>query len=135
MPFFNTSRFTFERLKGDPNHIAANLTNFIKGFSSRAREIIEHFGFEEHIAKLDKADRLFLVVSKFCEIDLHPDKVLNIEMGYIFEDLVRRFNATPVVIDAFSQRVPIVWSGQNLDNRVADGLDGTGRAGHDPNTN
>jgi type I restriction enzyme M protein len=90
--FHNTSLFTFEKLKGDPNNIAANLTHFIKSFSSRAREIIEHFGFEEHIAKLDKADRLFLLVSKFCEIDLHPDKVPNIEMGYIFEELIRRFN-------------------------------------------
>ncbi|MBI2059372.1 MAG: SAM-dependent DNA methyltransferase [Nitrospirae bacterium] len=92
VPFYNTSRFSFEKLKGDPNNVAANLTHYIKGFSSRAREIIEHFGFEEHIAKLDKADRLFLVVSKFCEIDLHPDKVPNIEMGTIFEELIRKFN-------------------------------------------
>lgn len=92
VPFYNTSRFTFEKLKGDPDNIAANLTNYIKGFSSRAREIIEHFGFEEHIAKLDKANRLYLLVSKFCEIDLHPDRVSNREMGYIFEELIRRFN-------------------------------------------
>ena len=90
--FHNTSKFTFEKLKGDPNNIAANLTQYIKSFSSRARDIIDHFGFEEHIAKLDKADRLFLVVSKFCDIDLHPGKVPNIEMGYIFEELIRRFN-------------------------------------------
>lgn len=90
--FHNTSQFTFEKLKGDPNNIAANLTHFIKSFSVRARDIIEHFGFEEHIGKLDKADRLYLLVSKFCEIDLHPDKVPNIEMGYIFEELIRRFN-------------------------------------------
>jgi len=81
-----------KKLKGDPDNIAANLTNYLKGFSRRAREIIEHFGFEEHIAKLDKADRLYLVVSRFCEIDLHPDVVSNIEMGYIFEELIRRFN-------------------------------------------
>ncbi len=90
--FHNTSRFTFEKLKGDPDHIAANLTQYIKSFSNHAREIIEHFGFEEHIAKLEKADRLYQVVAKFCEIDLHPDKVSNIEMGYIFEELIRRFN-------------------------------------------
>jgi type I restriction enzyme M protein len=92
MPFYNTSRFTFEKLKGDPNNIAADLTNYIKGFSGRAREIIEHFGFEEQIGKLEKADRLYLVVSRFCEIDLHPDAVSNNEMGYIFEELIRRFN-------------------------------------------
>jgi type I restriction enzyme M protein len=90
--FHNTSKFTFAKLKGDPEHIAANLTHFIKGFSSRAREILDHFGFEEHIGKLDKADRLYLVVQRFCEIDLHPDKVSNLEMGYIFEELIRRFN-------------------------------------------
>jgi len=90
--FHNTSRFTFEKLKGDPDNIAANLTLYIKSFSSRAREIIEYFGFEDQIAKLDKADRLYLLVSRFCDIDLHPDKVPNIEMGYIFEDLIRRFN-------------------------------------------
>lgn len=90
--FHNTSRYNFEKLKGDPANIAANLVNYIKGFSKRAREIIEHFGFEEHIAKLDKADRLYLLVSRFCDIDLHPDKVSNIEMGYIFEELIRRFN-------------------------------------------
>src|SRR3990172_7317208 len=80
VPFYNTSRYTFEKLKGDPNNIAPNLTNYIKGFSSRASDIIEHFGFEEHIGKLDKADRLFLIVQRFCEIDLHPDKVSTIEM-------------------------------------------------------
>ncbi len=92
VPFCNTSQFTFEKLKGDPNNIAANLTNYIKGFSSSAREIIENFGFEDQIAKLDKSDRLYLIVSRFCEIDLHPDSVSNIEMGYIFEELIRRFN-------------------------------------------
>ncbi|HDH01226.1 MAG TPA: SAM-dependent DNA methyltransferase [Nitrospirae bacterium] len=90
--FHNTSKFTFEKLKGDPNNIAANLTQYIKKFSKQARDIIEHFGFEEHISKLDKADRLYLVVSKFCEIDLHPEVVSNLEMGYIFEELIRRFN-------------------------------------------
>lgn len=92
VPFYNTSRYTFERLKADPNNIAANLVNFIQGFSPRAREIVEMFGFQEQIAKLDQTNRLYQVVSKYCDIDLHPDKVSNIEMGYIFEDLIRRFN-------------------------------------------
>jgi len=90
--FHNTSRLDFNKLKGDPNNIAANLTSYIKGFSSKAREIIEYFGFEEQIAKLDSANRLYLVVSKFCDIDLHPDMVSNMEMGYIFEELIRKFN-------------------------------------------
>ena len=92
VPFYNKSKFTFEKLKGDPANIAANLTYYIKGFSGQARDILEHFGFEEQIDKLDKADRLYLVVSRFCQIDLHPDRVSNIEMGYIFEELIRRFN-------------------------------------------
>jgi len=92
VPFYNTSRYTFQKLKGDPDNIAANLTHYIKGFSARARDIIENFGFEEQIARLEKADRLYLVVSKFCEIDLHPAVVSNIEMGYIFEELIRKFN-------------------------------------------
>jgi type I restriction enzyme M protein len=90
--FYNTSKYSFEKFKGDPENIAANLTHYIKNFSPHAREIIEHFKFEEHIANLDKHNRLYLVVAKFCEIDLHPDVVSNIEMGYIFEELIRRFN-------------------------------------------
>lgn len=90
--FHNTSRFTFQKLKGDPDNIAANLVQYIKSFSTQAREIIDHFKFEDHIAKLDEVNRLFLLVSRFCDIDLHPDRVSNIEMGYIFEELIRRFN-------------------------------------------
>lgn len=91
--FHNISKFTFKKLKGDPENIAANLTAFIKGFSANAREIFEQFVFEKEIEKLEKNDRLFLVISKFADdIDLHPDKVSNIEMGYIFEELIRRFN-------------------------------------------
>jgi len=90
--FHNTSRFTFEKLKGDPSNIADNLLQYIKSFSTRARDILEHFKFEEQIVTLEKADRLYLLVSKFAEIDLHPEVVSNIEMGYIFEELIRRFN-------------------------------------------
>ena len=90
--FHNTSRLDFEKLKGEPDKIAANLLSYIKGFSANAREIIEHFGFEQHIERLEKADRLYLVVLKFCDIDLHPEVVSNIEMGYIFEELIRKFS-------------------------------------------
>lgn len=92
VPFYNTSKFTFDRLRGDPTNIASNLMNFMKGFSDKARNIIDSFVFEDHIQKLEKADRLFLVVSKFAEIDLHPDTAPNIQMGYIFEELIRKFN-------------------------------------------
>ena len=92
VPFYNSSPFDFEKLKGDPDGISSNLINYIKGFSNKAGSIIESFKFEAQIEKLEKANRLFLVVSKFAEIDLHPEVVSNIEMGYIFEDLIRRFN-------------------------------------------
>lgn len=90
--FHNTSNFTFQTLLDDPDKLAANLTNFMAGFSSRARKIIEKFKFEEEIEKLDEANRLFEIVKEVASVDLHPDRIPNIAMGYIFEDLVRRFN-------------------------------------------
>src|SRR5262249_35143767 len=77
VPFHNTSKLDFEKLKGDPNHIAANLSAYVKGFSSNARDVIERFDFEKHIAKLDEANLLFQVLSRFAEIDLHPNVVPN----------------------------------------------------------
>ncbi len=90
--FHNKSKFDFEKLKADPNNIAANLNNYINGFSASAREIIDYFSFNEQIAKLDEADLLYMIVKRFGEVDLHPDKVGNLEMGYIFEELIRRFS-------------------------------------------
>jgi type I restriction enzyme M protein len=91
VPFYNTSKLDFEKLKGDPNHIGANLTSYIKGFSPNARDVIEQFKFADHIAKLDESNLLFQVVSRFAEVDLHPDTVPNHVMGSIFEELIRRF--------------------------------------------
>ncbi len=104
--FHNTSKLDFPKLKGEPDKIAANLTAYIKGFSSRVRDIIEKFNFEPEIARLEENNRLFLVVSKFAEFDLHPDKVSNIEMGYVFEELIRRFNeaANETAGDHFTPR-------------------------------
>jgi type I restriction enzyme M protein len=91
LTFFNKSKYDFQKLVADPNDIAANLRNYINGFSKNARSILEHFNFENHIERLDKANLLYKVVKRFAEINLHPDKVLNIEMGYIFEELIRKF--------------------------------------------
>src|SRR5690554_760845 len=91
-PFHNISSLDFQRLLDDPNNIAANLTSYIHGFSSKARDILEHFRFEDQITRLDQSNLLYLVVQRFCEIDLHPDAVSNLEMGYIFEELIRRFS-------------------------------------------
>ena len=92
LTFHNTSGFTFENLLGDADKLAANFAKFIAGFSSRARKILEKFNFHEEIEKLEEANRLFEVVKKFAAVDLHPDTVPPIAMGYLFEDLVRRFN-------------------------------------------
>jgi type I restriction enzyme M protein len=91
VPFYNTSKFDFETLKGDPANVAANLTHYIKGFSPNARDIIDQYKLADHIAKLDEANLLFQVVSRFAGVDLHPDKVPNHVMGSIFEELIRRF--------------------------------------------
>jgi type I restriction enzyme M protein len=104
--FHNTSKLDFKKLKGEPDKIAANLTAYIKGFSAQVREIFDKFNFEPEIARLDENNRLFLVVSKFADIDLHPDRVTNIEMGYVFEELIRRFNeaANETAGDHFTPR-------------------------------
>lgn len=89
--FHNRSQFDFDKLVADSDNVAINLRNFINGFSSSAREIIEYFSFDDHIDRMDdpKADILFRVVKAFQEIDLSDnDSML---MGYVFEDLIRRF--------------------------------------------
>ncbi|MDD4446526.1 MAG: class I SAM-dependent DNA methyltransferase [Methanothrix sp.] len=90
--FYNTSLYDFERLVADAPNLATNLRAYMNGFSDNMREVLEKFDFNNTIAKLDEAGLLFKVVEMFKEIDLHPDKVSNIEMGYIFEELIRRFN-------------------------------------------
>ena len=92
LTFHNTSGFTFQSLLADPDKLAANLNKYIAGFSSRARKIIEKFKFDEEIEKLDEANRLFEVIKEVADVDFHPSRVSTIAMGYIFEDLVRRFN-------------------------------------------
>jgi len=92
LTFHNKSKFNFEKMKADHENVAVNLKDFINGFSTNAREIIDHFGFEEQINKLDDADLLYLVIQKFSEVDLHPNKVNSMEMGYIFEELIRKFS-------------------------------------------
>ncbi|MCB9604588.1 MAG: SAM-dependent DNA methyltransferase [Sandaracinus sp.] len=90
--FHNVSKLDFRRLLDDPNHLAANLLAYLKGFSENVREIfLERFKLPEQIAKLDEGNILFLVVKRFTEVDLHPEVVPNHMMGSIFEDLIRRF--------------------------------------------
>lgn len=90
--FYNTSRYDFEMLLADAPHLAANLRNFIAGFSPNMREVLEKFDFDNTISKLDEAGLLFQVLERFKNVDLHPDKVDNPTMGTIFEELLRKFN-------------------------------------------
>ncbi|MBN1536526.1 MAG: SAM-dependent DNA methyltransferase [Anaerolineales bacterium] len=90
--FHNKSKFTFQSMIADPDNLAANLRNYINGFSANGREIIEYFNFMDHITRLDEADLLFKVVQRFAVIDLHPNTVSNTMMGYVFEELIRKFS-------------------------------------------
>ncbi len=90
--FYNTSRYDFEKLLADAPHLAANLRNYIAGFSPNMREVLERFDFDNTISKLDEAGLLFKVLERFRNVDLHPDNVDNPTMGTIFEELIRRFN-------------------------------------------
>jgi type I restriction enzyme M protein len=90
--FYNTSRYDFEKLLADAPHLAANLRNYIAGFSPNMREVLEKFEFDNTISKLDEAGLLFQVLERFKNVDLHPDRVDNPTMGTIFEELIRKFN-------------------------------------------
>ncbi len=89
--FHNTSRFTFKRLKADPDHLVQNLVKYMNSFSIRAMDILKYFDFEKHIAKLDENNILYLLISKYAEMDLSTHTVSNIGMGSIFEELIRKF--------------------------------------------
>lgn len=91
-PLYNVSPYTFQKLLGDSENIAPNLVAYINGFSDTARRIFEKFKFGDQIEKLDSSNRLYAIVQAMAGVDLHPDKISNIEMGYVFEHLVMRFN-------------------------------------------
>jgi len=94
LAFYNTSPLTLQRVLADPTTIADQLRAYLAGFSEAARDVIEKFEFDTQITRLTRANLLYLVVSKFCDpqVDLHPDKVSNLEMGYLYEELIRRFS-------------------------------------------
>ncbi|MDR2050247.1 MAG: type I restriction-modification system subunit M, partial [Deltaproteobacteria bacterium] len=92
--FFNTGPYTFKTLLDDPEGLSANLAAYINAFSPNVRDIFEKFKFEAEIVVLDEKNRLYNIIKEFADprIDLHPDRVSNLQMGYIFEHLIRRFN-------------------------------------------
>lgn len=104
--FHNHSQLDFLKLKGDPDNIVQHLEQYINGFSENIRKIFDRFEFHAEIEKLAEANRLYQVVAQFVSMDLHPNRVDNITMGLVFEDLIRRFNeaANETAGDHFTPR-------------------------------
>jgi type I restriction enzyme M protein len=92
LPFFNISRFDLLRIKSDPNNVLKNFNNYIQGYSDNVLDIIENFQIDTLVAKLNKNKKLYLLIDKFTEFDLHPNKVDNHMMGSLYEELLRKFS-------------------------------------------
>lgn len=91
LPFYNTSRWSFSSLAADPEGIADNLIDYIERFSPNIRDVFDGFGMADLIGKLDQSERLYLIVKEFAAVNLHPNVVSGHDMGYIFEELIRKF--------------------------------------------
>jgi type I restriction enzyme M protein len=87
--FWNASKFTFPGLLADQHNIRKNVHAYVRGFSPNARDALVRFGLPNQIDKMAEAEILYMVVKQFAEIDLHPEVVSNLEMGYIYEELIR----------------------------------------------
>lgn len=92
--FYNTSKFDFEKLLGQPNDIAANFVDYLQGFSDNVKDIISYFEFDKEISKMSQNDLLYTIIQEFNSVkaDMSPEKVTSVDMGYIFEELVRKFS-------------------------------------------
>ena len=89
---YNTSPLTLKKILADPPQVAGNLRAWIAAFDEETRDVIEKFDFDAQIGRLDRAKLLYLVLAKVTEVDLHPDAVSNVEMGYLYEELIRKFS-------------------------------------------
>ena len=92
--FYNTSKFTFERLLDDPDNIETNFRDYLNGFSENVQDILEKFKFDGHITTMANKGILYIVIKEFTspKANLHPTVISNLEMGYIFEEIIRRFS-------------------------------------------
>lgn len=102
--FYNTSKYTLKRLLDDSDNIVVNFENYILGFSSNVQEILNNLDFNKQIAKLDKTNRLYNIIKSFSEFDLSMSHVDNIKMGYMFEDIIRRFSENAEAGDHYTPR-------------------------------
>ena len=89
--FYNTSTLDLKKLLGDPDHIAQNLFSYVQAFSPAVRDVFERFEFHTQVERLAKSGLLYQVAEKFAQIDLHPEVVSNMQMGLVFEELIRKF--------------------------------------------
>ena len=92
LQFFNVSKFDLLRIKSDPNNVYKNFNNYIQGYSKNVLDIIENFQINPLITKLNKNKKLYLLIDKFTEFDLHPEKINNHMMGSVYEELLRKFS-------------------------------------------
>ena len=92
--FYNTSKYTFEKLLDDPDNIEVNFRAYLEGFSENVRNILEKFKFDSHITTMANKGILYIVVKEFTspKANLHPNVISNLEMGYIFEEIIRKFS-------------------------------------------
>jgi len=88
-PFYNLSRLDFTKLLDDPNQLAPNLNAYINGFSKNVRDVMERFAFDQQIARMAEKNLLYEVIKAFSRVDLSPERVDNVQMGYVFEELIR----------------------------------------------
>ena len=89
--FYNASPLDLKKLLGDADNIAQNLYSYVQGFSPAVRDVFERFEFHVQVERLAKAGLLYQVAEKFAQIDLHPERVSNMQMGLVFEELIRKF--------------------------------------------
>lgn len=104
LDFYNISPFGFDNLCDDQDHLKENFIAYLQGFSSNIKDIMVHFDFNKDIDKLAKNNQLYHVIQEFNNVDLHPNKVDNQTMGYIFEELIRKFKENAEAGDHYTPR-------------------------------
>lgn len=102
--FYNTSKYDLTELCNDPDHLAENLKAYIDGFSANVRRIFNDLDFEAEIAKMERAHRLYIIVKAFSELDLDPRTIDGMKMGYIFEEIIRKFSENAEAGDHYTGR-------------------------------
>lgn len=104
LQFYNVSDFTWKKLLDDSENIKSNFEEYLNGFSNNVKEIIGKFKFKDEIAQLDKKDKLYAVLSKMYEVDLHINSVSNNKMGYIYEEMLRKFTENSAAGEQYTPR-------------------------------